>query len=122
MLKSSSKFPPEVACCFWSYDPEQLDLARDRKEIVTQVLNYGGWESVKWIRGVYSDADLKEVFRKPARGRWFKETLNFWLLELGLTLDREVYERALFRLDPTPELTRRFFLEVESRHGSMGRR
>jgi hypothetical protein len=101
MLKNSfEKIPPEVASCFWSYDPNRLDLQRDRKEIVTQVFNYGGWEAVKWVRKIYSDEELRGVLSHPARGRWFKKTLHFWLQELNVSLPSERFQRAIFDLAP----------------------
>lgn len=102
MSKSSSELPAEIRACLWSYDPEKLDLKRDRREIVTQVLNYGTWSAVKWLRAVYSDNEIREVLQTATRGRWFKQCLNFWLLQLQVTLPPERYRRALFQLMPTP--------------------
>ncbi len=100
MSKSFSKFPPAVTACLWSYNPDALDIRRDREEIITQVLNYGIWEAVKWVRETYSDDDIREVLKKPARGRWFKQALHFWLVALGLSLPSEIYQRAIFHLNP----------------------
>ena len=36
------KLPSGIAACLWSYDLGRLDLERDRKTIITQVLNFGG--------------------------------------------------------------------------------
>ncbi|MBI2981686.1 MAG: hypothetical protein HYY44_05270 [Deltaproteobacteria bacterium] len=67
---------------------------------MTQVLNYGTWSAVKWLRQHYSDAEICEVLLQPARGRWFKQCLNFWLLQFNLILAPDVFQRAIFRLDP----------------------
>ena len=97
---SSNPFPSDVASCFWSFDPGQLDLARDKKEIITQVFNYGNWEAVKWVRRNYSDDELREVISSPFRGRWFKQALRFWMMELHISLSDTVYQRAIFDLHP----------------------
>ena len=100
MSKNSSELPIEVRACLWSYDPARLDLKRDRREIITQVLNYGTWSAVKWLRTTYTDEELREVLRQPARGRWFKTSLNFWLLQFNMTLPPELLQRALFHIGP----------------------
>ena len=94
MSKSFSDIPSGVSSCFWSYDVSQLDFQRDRNEIITQIFNYGNWEAVKWVRKIYSDKEIRSVLKKPARGRWFKQALNFWLLEFGMKLSNAIKRRA----------------------------
>lgn len=100
MSKSSSKFPEAVQACLWSYNIDKIDLRRDRREIITQVLNYGTWDAVKWLHEQYSDDEFREVLLHPPRGRWFKQCLNFWLLHFGIELAEDLRHKALFNLNP----------------------
>ena len=68
-----------------SYDIDKLDLRRNRKRIITNVLNWGTLRATNWIFKVYDKKDIKEVIKNPLPGEWNKKSLNFW----GLILDVE---------------------------------
>jgi hypothetical protein len=74
-----------------------MDLEKDKKEIITQVLNYGTWEDLKWLFKVYSEKEIKEVIKNPRRGVWFRKVLNFWTKIFNIKLKKDVFERAIFR-------------------------
>lgn len=100
MSKNSIEWPPSVASCLWSYDLDALDLKKDRRTVITQVFNYGNWEAVKWVRSRYSDEEIKDTVLHPARGRWFKQALNFWLLELGVEAKVSSFQHAILDVRP----------------------
>ena len=62
----------------WSYDVEKLDLKRDKKRIITNILNLGTFPATKWLFEVYNRADIKEMVADPLAGEWNKKSLNFW--------------------------------------------
>ena len=82
---------------FWSYDIESLDLKKDKDYIITQVLNYGTWEDLKWLFKIYSEKEIKEVVKNPRRGVWFRKVLNFWTKIFNIKLKKEVFNKAIFR-------------------------
>lgn len=96
--KSKIKIPKEMQWLFWSYPVEELDLEKDKEYIITQSLNYGTWEDLKWLFRVYSEKEIKKVLKRPARGLWFKDVLNFWNLMFGLKLKRKIFKKAIFDL------------------------
>ncbi|MGH2569523.1 MAG: DUF6922 domain-containing protein [Bacteroidota bacterium] len=84
----------------WSYNVKKLDPKRDKKYIISQILNHGTWEQVKWALKTYSRSEISEVLRNPSRGIWFDDALNFWLTIYKLKLPKQKYEQALFHLHP----------------------
>jgi len=98
MSKVKIEIPKKMQWLLWSYDIDSLDLERDKDYIITQVLNYGTWEDLKWLFKVYSEREIKNVVKKPARGLWFRDVLNFWNLMLNLKLKKRVFEEAILDL------------------------
>ena len=109
----SKELPPDVRVCLWSYDTDQINLKRDKQDIIVQVLNYGRWEAIKWLFKIYSEEEIKEIVSTPSRGRWFKQALNFWLTQFDLTIPPDVYRRATAILYPDPEAFEKFFKEKQ---------
>jgi hypothetical protein len=72
--------PSYVHPFLWSYDINLLSISRDKKRIITNVLNLGTLEATKWLFETYSYGDLKEAVVNPLPGEWSKKSLNFWSL------------------------------------------
>lgn len=94
------KIPKNIIPCLWSYNIDNMDLAKDKEIIITQVLNYGDAGRIKWLYSVYTEEDLKEVVSNPRRGRWFPKVLNFWEIILKTKIPKKKKEKAIFKLDP----------------------
>ena len=62
----------------WSYDVNQMDLMRDKRRIITNVLNFGTIEAVKELFKIYKKKDIIESVADPMPGEWNKKSLNFW--------------------------------------------
>lgn len=90
-----SKIPKKMKWLFWSYDINSLDLKKDKDYIITQTLNYGTWEDVKWLFKVYSRKEIMRIVKNPARGLWFEKVLDFWVKMFGIELKKDVYQKAL---------------------------
>lgn len=76
--------PSFIRPFLWSYDIEKLDLSRDKKRIITNILNLGTVLATRWLFDVYSQEDIKEAVAHPLAGTWNKKSLNFWGLVLGV--------------------------------------
>ena len=94
------KLPKTFQRILWSYDISKMDIIKDKREIITQVLNYGAWNDIKLLNKFYSEEDIKEVVLNPRRGVWFGKVLNFWTKILNIEIDKEVYQKAIFRIAP----------------------
>lgn len=92
------KIPSKMKWLFWSYDTKSLDLRSDKDYIITQVLNYGTWEDLKWLYRTYSEKDIKATLKKPGRGLWFKRVLNFWLTIFDIKLNKKTHQKAIFNI------------------------
>ena len=92
--------PKFLQSALWSYDVTKLNRRRDKKYIITQVLNHGTWEQVQWILKTYTQEEIREVLKNPSRGIWFSDALNCWLTIFKLKLPKQKYEQALFSLSP----------------------
>ena len=91
------KIPKKMKWLFWSYDINSLDLKEDKDYIISQVLNYGTWEDLKWLFKVYSEEEIKKIIKNPQRGLWFKKVLNFWTTIFNIQLKKEIRDKAIFR-------------------------
>jgi len=94
---SKIKIPQKMKWLFWSYDIRSLDLREDKEYIISQVLNYGTWEDLKWLFRAYSEKEIKKVVKDPGRGVWFEKVLNFWVTIFNIKIKKEIWEKAIFR-------------------------
>jgi len=91
--------PKFLQSALWSYNLKELDIKKDKSLIITQVLNHGTWESVKWVCKNYEWREIKKVVVNPQRGCWHKDSLNYWLEFFKMKLPKDKYEKALFSLE-----------------------
>lgn len=80
-----AEIPSFVTPFLWSYDTTALDLERDKKRIITNVLNFGTKRATDWLFSVYGREDITEVVAHPLPGEWSARSLNYWSLVLGVT-------------------------------------
>lgn len=97
---SKTKIPKKMRWLFWSYDIDSLDLDKDKDYIIAQVLNYGTWNDVKWLLKIYPEANIRKVIKNPSRGVWFEKVLNFWTTMFNIRLKKNVWEKAIFNINP----------------------
>ncbi len=76
--------PDYVKPSLWSYDTERLDLDKNKRRIITNILNSGTKKAVEWLFDTYEKEDIKEAVRNPMSGEWSKKSLHFWELVLDV--------------------------------------
>jgi hypothetical protein len=96
-MRRKKKVPKSFQNCLWYCNISKMDIERDKKEIITQVLNYGTWEDLKLLFEIYPEKEIKKVIKNPRRGVWLRKVLNFWATIYQLKLKKEIFERAIFR-------------------------
>ena len=74
--------PKQIRPFLWSYDVSKLDLEKDKKRIITNVLNLGTKEATDWLFSVFEKKDIIEAVENPLPGEWNKRSLHFWALFL----------------------------------------
>ncbi|MBU1062893.1 MAG: hypothetical protein ABIJ83_00690 [Patescibacteria group bacterium] len=70
--------PKFVQPFLWSYDIDALDLRKDKKRIITNILNLGTSEATDWLFNTYSKKDIKDCLINPLPGEWNKKSITFW--------------------------------------------
>jgi len=95
----NGRLPAFVRSTLWSHDLAGLDQWRDRELIITQVLNYGNWNGVRWLLRTYGAGELRRVVKRPRRGMWWPRALNFWLTMLDAPIPKPAFDRAIIRMD-----------------------
>lgn len=76
--------PEFVRPFLWSYDLDKLDLERDKKRIISNVLNIGTKKATDWLFNVYTKEDITDSLLHPIPGEWNKKSLFFWSFLLGV--------------------------------------
>jgi len=94
------KLPKSFQRVLWSYDIDKIDVEKDKREIITQVLNYGTWDDLKLLYNLYSEESIKEVVSHPRRGVWFEKVLNFWIKMFNIKIRDDVYKKAIINFSP----------------------
>lgn len=76
--------PSSVRQTLWSYDVNKVDLQKDKRLIIQQVLNYGTKEATDWLFTTYEKDEIAKVAQTISKGTWNKMSLGFWSLILGI--------------------------------------
>lgn len=76
--------PKIVQPFLWSYDSDALDISRDKRRIITNVLNLGTSQATDWLFRTYTEKDIKNCLINPLPGEWNKKSMTFWSLVLGV--------------------------------------
>ena len=82
------RIPSYIASFLWSYDVAKLDLKKDKKRIVTNVLNLGTKKASQWVLNTYSKREIQAVLRQPLPGEWNDKSLNVWSWLFNITPQR----------------------------------
>lgn len=84
--------PEYIQPFLWSYDIAKMDLQKNKKIIILNILNLGDEKSVKWLFDVYKKEEIKKVVENSSLGEWNKKSLNFWKLFFTIK-DNQIIER-----------------------------
>jgi hypothetical protein len=74
----------------WSYDIDKLDIERDKRRIITNVLNLGTKEACDSLFAIYSKEDIKNVTANPLPGEWSNKSLNYWSIIFNIQPKKNV--------------------------------
>ncbi len=77
--------PKSVQPFLWSSDLKKIDLQRDKKRIILNLLNLGSKKATDWLFIFYSKAVIKKtLINYGARGELSAKSLNYWNLILNI--------------------------------------
>lgn len=100
MANKKKKIPQRFKHILWSYDLGRIDLKKDKELIITQFLNYGTWNDLKWLFRSYTENEIRHVAEHPRRGLWYRDVLHFWVAMFNSRIKEDVYEKSIFKLNP----------------------
>lgn len=81
---NKNKLPKSVENVLWSYDISRIDVHKDIKLIITQVLNFGTKEATDWLFKKYTTGDIRKTAQQIPLGQWEKKSLALWSYYLGI--------------------------------------
>lgn len=76
--------PQSVKAVLWSYDLNTIEVQKDKKIIIFQVLNFGSEEAIKWLFKRYSFEVVEQVANTIPLFQWNKKSLSLWKLILSI--------------------------------------
>lgn len=76
--------PQYLKHCLWSYDIKKLNPDKDKKIIITSVLNLGSSKATSWLFSRYSAMEIVKTIKESNEGNWNKKSLNLWRLVFGI--------------------------------------
>lgn len=76
--------PRYLQHCLWSYDIKKLNPDKDKKIIITSVLNLGSSKATSWLFHKYSPKEIKQTIKESNKGNWNKKSLNLWRLVFSI--------------------------------------
>ncbi len=96
----NKKTPNFVRSALWSYDIDKIDMEKDNKIIIENILNHGTDEQIRWLFKTYSVKEIRKVVRNPGKGFWYPQSLNYWLMFLKIRINKETYKNAIKKICP----------------------
>lgn len=91
--------PAYLKSFFWSYDFSKIDLEKDKKLIVTQILNYGTKQACDWLFSQYTRAEIAQIAATIPTGQWTKPSLALWKSVLGFETRNRIEQIGVDRID-----------------------
>lgn len=84
MYEMNQSIPSFLQPFLWSYDLSKLDREKNKKRIITNVLNYGTKEATDWLFSAYRKEDIENAILEPLPGAWNKKSIHFWSVIFGV--------------------------------------
>jgi hypothetical protein len=70
--------PQQYKKFFWDVDFNLLDLKKHRKFILERFLNYGTFDTFKWIFKTFDSEEVKELIDKKGMHSLSRNSFYFW--------------------------------------------
>ena len=63
---------------FWFVEFNKLDIDKDKKFIVFQILNHGSSRDWEWLFDTYPHNEIKQIVGESLATSWFRQSLGLW--------------------------------------------
>ncbi len=91
------KIPSSLQGVVWSRDINSLNLEKDKDYVIHQVLAYGTFKQIKWLKSVYSEDEIRKVFEVSPKKAYTPSQFNFvknYILSIDKNLPSENYVKS----------------------------
>lgn len=75
---AAASIPAGLVPHFQEYDARSLDLDRDANLIIQRALEYGSWEDVSWLFGIYGKERIGAFLRERGERLLSPVAFNYW--------------------------------------------
>lgn len=73
----------------WSFDVSKIDLEKNKKRIIINVLNLGSKKATDLLFEVYDEKEIRNQVKNSLSGEWNKKALNYWSIILGVNIKKQ---------------------------------
>ena len=91
------KLPNNLQGILWSQNIDKIDLEKNKRYIINQILAYGAWENLEWLFKNYNKSTIKTVFENEPEKDYTPQGYNFtknFLLDVNKDLDIQKYVKT----------------------------
>ena len=81
----------------WSFDVSKMDIQKNKKRIITNILNLGTKEATNLLFKVYNKKEIKKQVKNPLPGEWNNKSLNYWSIIFNIEPKKIKYVLRHFR-------------------------
>lgn len=92
------RLPKFLQTCFPSYKLQSVNPKKNKRLIITEVLNKGDDKALKWLTKKYSHRQIRGVVSKPTRGMWLNSVLKYWVKIFNINMGKHAFNKAIIRL------------------------
>ena len=82
--QSSLEIPGWFQKFYWWGDASKMNAERDKRTIIVQLINHGGWAHWKWLVETYQKEELKKIIRETPASEFRSGALKLISLLLGI--------------------------------------
>jgi hypothetical protein len=72
-----NKIPKDFQPILWSVDISKLDLSKNKRYVIHQILAYGAWKHLKWLFTNYKFNEIRKVFIDYPAKDYNEKNFNF---------------------------------------------
>ncbi|MDD4625124.1 MAG: hypothetical protein WCX23_00580 [Candidatus Paceibacterota bacterium] len=86
--------PKVIRPFLWSNNLDEMDLQRDKKRIILNILNIGTKPATDWLFDFYPKSEIvKIIVEYGAKGELSEKSLNYWTLMLDIPFKKLTSKR-----------------------------
>jgi hypothetical protein len=78
------KIPVGLGPHFQEYDTSQLNLESDANLIIQRALEFGTWDDLRWLLGLYGVKRIRTFLRERGQRSLKPVTFHYWRKLLGI--------------------------------------